>query len=132
METVEGKRSLIVVHHQSSMLQEKSSVLPCSYLLIWKIPCGCGELEMANPGKDAVAPYKHIIKTTPTNKCTYIKIAPSSCTFKVQCIGKMAELYAKNCTTSLKTRKMPPSHLEALEQIGPVKQAEKWLHPNFA
>lgn len=42
------------------------------------------------------------------------------------------ELFAKNCITSSKTRKMCILHLEPLKEKGYTKQVMEWPHPNSA
>lgn len=60
-----GKDHLIVSHHPNSMLTARTKLGSAMFILA---DFGRYPVEIANLNKDVIAPYKHIIKTTPASK----------------------------------------------------------------
>lgn len=55
-----GRDHIIVAHHPNSMLDSRSKLFPCMFILA---DFGRYPPSIANVDKDVVAPYKHVVKT---------------------------------------------------------------------
>ncbi|CAA6654501.1 unnamed protein product [Spirodela intermedia] len=55
-----GRDHIIVAHHPNSMLDSRSKLFPCMFILA---DFGRYPPSVANVDKDVVAPYKHVVKT---------------------------------------------------------------------
>lgn len=62
---LKGKNHLIVAHHPNSMLTARTKLGSAMFILA---DFGRYPVEIANLDKDVIAPYKHIIRTTPATK----------------------------------------------------------------
>lgn len=71
---LKGKDHLIVAHHPNSMLTARTKLGSAMFILA---DFGRYPVEIANLDKDVIAPYKHIIKTTPASKSYSFKDRPT-------------------------------------------------------
>ncbi|KAB5527462.1 hypothetical protein DKX38_021309 [Salix brachista] len=60
-----GKDHLIVAHHPNSMLQVRKKLGSAMFVLA---DFGRYPVEIANLGKDIIAPYKHVVRTIPSGE----------------------------------------------------------------
>ncbi|KAF2311326.1 hypothetical protein GH714_021759 [Hevea brasiliensis] len=60
-----GRDHLIVAHHPNSMIDARKKLGSAMFILA---DFGRYPLEIANLGKDIIAPYKHVVRTIPSGK----------------------------------------------------------------